>query len=83
MRGGEGEMISAGIAYAFRKDGQGGYVAEGHMHGTKKALREVLEWKMNEMANLRASSLSRSIRRRGTLHSHGPLRHLPRRVGLR
>jgi arginine decarboxylase len=53
MRGGEGEMISAGIAYAFRKDGQGGYVAEGHMHGTKKALREVLEWKMNEMANLR------------------------------
>ena len=23
------------------------------MHGTKKALREVLEWKMNEMANLR------------------------------
>ena len=32
--------------------GKGGYVAEGHMHGTKKALKEVLEWKMNEMANL-------------------------------
>ncbi|MFW5914283.1 MAG: pyruvoyl-dependent arginine decarboxylase, partial [Thermoplasmatota archaeon] len=36
MRGNEGEMISAGIAYGNRKDGQGGYVAEGHLHGTKK-----------------------------------------------
>ncbi|MFA5313547.1 MAG: pyruvoyl-dependent arginine decarboxylase [Methanomassiliicoccales archaeon] len=59
MRGGEGEMISAGIAYATRKDGNGGYVAEGHMHGTKKALREVLEWKMNEMANLRDVELNK------------------------
>ncbi|TFG57406.1 MAG: pyruvoyl-dependent arginine decarboxylase [Methanomassiliicoccus sp.] len=57
MRGGEGEMISAGIAYAFRKDGKGGYVAEGHMHGTKKALREVLEWKMSEMQALRGVEL--------------------------
>jgi arginine decarboxylase len=57
MRGGEGEMISAGIAYAFRKDGKGGYVAEGHMHGTKKALKEVLEWKMSEMAKLRGIEL--------------------------
>jgi len=53
MRGSEGEMIAAGIAYAYRKDGKGGYVAEGHLHGTKKALREVLEWKMEEMAKLR------------------------------
>jgi arginine decarboxylase len=53
MRGGEGEMISAGIAHGFRKDGKGGYVAEGHMHGTKKSLREILEWKMHEMAKLR------------------------------
>jgi arginine decarboxylase len=53
MRGGEGEMISAGIAYGHRADGQGGYVAEGHLHGTKKALREVLAWKMEEMAKLR------------------------------
>ena len=36
MRGSEGEMISAGIAYGFRKDGKGGYVAEGHIHGSKK-----------------------------------------------
>ncbi len=53
QRGGEGEMISAGIAYGFRDDGIGGYVAEGHMHGTGRALREVLEWKMGEMAKLR------------------------------
>ena len=53
QRGGEGEMISAGIAFGFRDDGHGGYVAEGHMNGTGKALREVLEWKMGEMAKLR------------------------------
>ncbi len=53
QRGGEGEMISAGIVHGFRDDGTGGYVAEGHMHGTGRALREVLEWKMGEMAKLR------------------------------
>lgn len=53
QRGGEGEMVSAGIAYGFRKDGKGGYVAEGHLHGTKKALKEILEWKMEEMAMIR------------------------------
>ena len=53
QRGGEGEMIAAGIAYGFRQDGLGGYVAEGHIHGTKEALKEVLEWKMGEMAKLR------------------------------
>ena len=53
QRGGEGEMISAGIAWGFRDDGYGGYVAEGHMNGTGRALHEVLEWKMAEMAKLR------------------------------
>jgi len=53
QRGGEGEMISAGIAFGPRDDDLGGYVAEGHMHGNGKALREVLEWKMAEMAKLR------------------------------
>lgn len=57
MRGGEGELISAGIAYAFRKDGKGGYVSEGHMYGTGKALKEILEWKMEEMARLRSLEL--------------------------
>ncbi|MCX8174119.1 MAG: pyruvoyl-dependent arginine decarboxylase [Thermoplasmata archaeon] len=59
QRGGEGEMISAGIAYAFRKDGLGGYVAEGHMHGTQKSLKEVLRWKMEEMAKLRGVELEK------------------------
>jgi len=71
MRGGEGEMISAGIAYGFRKDGKGGYVAEGHIHGSKKALREIMEWKMDEMAKLRGIEI------------HGQLRRLRRRLGVR
>lgn len=53
MRGSEGEMISAGIAYAKRKDGMGGYVAEGHLNGSKESLREILEWKMIEMGRIR------------------------------
>lgn len=53
MRGCEGETIAAGIAYAFRKDGKGGYVAEGHIHGSADSLREILSWKMEEMARIR------------------------------
>ena len=53
MRGTEGEMIAAGIAHAFRKDGKGGYVAEGHIHGSAESLRESLAWKMKEMSNIR------------------------------
>src|SRR5438046_9542731 len=59
QRGGEGETVSAGIAYGFRDDGSGGYVAEGHMHGTKNSLREVMEWKMGEMAKLRGIKVRR------------------------
>jgi arginine decarboxylase len=59
QRGGEGETISAGIAYGYREDGLGGYVAEGHMHGTKKSLQEVLEWKLGEMAKLRGIKFRR------------------------
>lgn len=59
QRGNEGEMISAGIAYAFRLDGQGGYVAEGHMHGTQKNLKEFLKWKIEEMAALRGTQLDK------------------------
>ncbi len=51
--GSEGEMISAGIAYGFRDDEKGGYVAEGHIHGTRKALKEILKWKVDAMALLR------------------------------
>ena len=53
MRGTEGETIAAGIAYAYRKDGRGGYVAEGHIHGSAESLREILSWKMQEMSDIR------------------------------
>ncbi|PSG97326.1 pyruvoyl-dependent arginine decarboxylase [Thermoplasmatales archaeon SW_10_69_26] len=56
-RGTEGETISAGIAYAFREDGDGGYVAEGHGKMGDKALREILEWKINEIAKHRDVAL--------------------------
>jgi len=53
IRGTEDEMIAAGIAYAFRKDGKGGYVAEGHIHGSKDSLTDTLNKKMNEIAECR------------------------------
>ncbi|EQD50755.1 pyruvoyl-dependent arginine decarboxylase, partial [mine drainage metagenome] len=56
-QGGEGEVISAGIAYGFRTDGHGGYVAEGHIHGTQKALKEFLRWRMEEIAHFRGVEL--------------------------
>jgi arginine decarboxylase len=57
--GGEGEVVSAGIAYGFRTDGQGGYVAEGHLNGTQKALKEFLKWRMEEIAHFRGVELKR------------------------
>ena len=57
--GGEGEVISAGIAYGFRADGQGGYVAEAHLHGTQKSLKEFLRWRMQEIAHFRGVELRR------------------------
>jgi arginine decarboxylase len=57
--GGEGEVISAGIAYGFRTDGAGGYVAEGHLHGTQKSLKEFLKWRMEEIAHFRGVELRR------------------------
>jgi len=59
MGGGEGEAISAGIAYGFRTDGMGGYVAEGHLHGTQKSLKEFLKWRMEEIAHFRGVELRR------------------------
>ena len=53
MRGTEGETIAAGIAYAYRKDGKGGYVAEGHIHGSGESLKEILSWKVKEMSIIR------------------------------
>jgi arginine decarboxylase len=53
MRGKEKEIISAGIAYAYRKDGEGGYVAEGHLHGSAESLKAELEKKVKEMSRIR------------------------------
>lgn len=53
MRGKEGEVIAAGIAYTFRKDGKGGYVAEGHLHGSAQCLKSELRCKMEEMSRIR------------------------------
>jgi arginine decarboxylase len=57
--GGEGEVISAGIAYGFRTDGEGGYVAEAHLHGSQKSLKEFLRWRMQEIAHYRGVELKR------------------------
>ncbi|MCL2142744.1 MAG: pyruvoyl-dependent arginine decarboxylase [Methanomassiliicoccaceae archaeon] len=57
IRGSDNETISAGIAYAFRKDGSGGYVAEGRAHGPKTELAETLIKKMNEIAESRGVEL--------------------------
>lgn len=53
IRGKGGEDIAAGIAYAYRKDGKGGYVAEGHIRGPKDVLIKELKEKMKEMAKIR------------------------------
>ncbi|MCL2607796.1 MAG: pyruvoyl-dependent arginine decarboxylase [Methanomassiliicoccaceae archaeon] len=57
MRGSEDETVSAGIAYALRKDGKGGYVAEGHIHGPKDSLIHTLSQKMNGISECRGVEL--------------------------
>ncbi len=57
MRGYSGENIAAGIAYAYRKDGHGGYVAEGHLHGNADDLKYELRRKMKEMSRIRGVEL--------------------------
>ena len=58
MRGRDGDTISSGIAYAYREDGHGGYVAEGHMFGCKEELDRELRRKIDEMARMRGIVLS-------------------------
>ncbi|MCL1904537.1 MAG: pyruvoyl-dependent arginine decarboxylase [Methanomassiliicoccaceae archaeon] len=58
IRGSEDELISAGIAYALRKDGKGGYVAEGRIHGSENSLIDTLRQKMNEIAESRNVELN-------------------------
>src|SRR2546422_173341 len=50
QRGGEGETISAGIAYGVRDDDFGGYDAEGHRPGTQSSLRGGLGRRMGQVS---------------------------------
>ncbi len=59
-RGTEGETISAGLAYGFRQDGKGWYVAEGHGNMGPDALTEILEGKLDEIAKHRDIKLERT-----------------------
>lgn len=61
MRGRGGDRISSGIAYAFRKDGCGGYVAEGHLFGGKDALEQELRIKIGEMGRMRGLELDEPV----------------------
>jgi arginine decarboxylase len=53
MSGKAEEIISAGIACAYRKDGKGGYVAEGHLHGSGESLKLELNKRIGEMSAIR------------------------------
>lgn len=53
MDGVSGEKISAGIAYFLRKDGAGGYVAEGHARSSAADMRKELSARAKQMASLR------------------------------
>src|SRR2546427_3985318 len=52
QRGGEGETVSAGIAYGFRDDGFGGDFAGGDMPGTKNSPPAVIEGENGGMAEV-------------------------------
>jgi len=53
MDGDEGTTIGAGIAYGFSSDMSYGIVAEAHGYMDEEALKEILEWKIQEMATIR------------------------------
>ena len=53
MNGEEGTTIGAGIAWAWEKNHEYGIVAETHGHTDRRAMLEILEWKIREMAKIR------------------------------
>lgn len=59
MDGEEGTVIGAGIAWAWEKERKFGLVAEAHGYMEEKALKEILEWKIKEMAKIRWIELGR------------------------
>ena len=58
MEGDEGTTIGAGIAWAWQKNMEHGIVAETHGYMDKKAMLEILEWKIREMAKIREIELN-------------------------
>ena len=58
MHGEEGTTIGTGIAYGFSSDMSYGIVAEAHGYMDSDALKEILEWKIEEMAKIRHIRLS-------------------------
>ncbi len=58
-----GKTISAGLAYVLRKDGAGGYVAEGHMRGGKAVLKKELASRVKQMAAHRGVGIEPPIYR--------------------
>lgn len=59
MDGDEGETIGAGVAWAWEEGRRYGLVAEAHGHMDKRALKEILGWKIGEMAENRGIKLGR------------------------
>ncbi|MCJ7610040.1 pyruvoyl-dependent arginine decarboxylase [Candidatus Bathyarchaeota archaeon] len=58
MDGEEGTTIGTGTAYGFSSDMSYGIVAEAHGYMDSDALKEILEWKIEEMAKIRHIRLS-------------------------
>lgn len=53
MEGNEGETIGAAIAWCWEKEKKYGIAAEAHGYMDQKALEEIAEWKIREMAKIR------------------------------
>jgi arginine decarboxylase len=58
MDGDEGTTIGSGIAWAWEKNFECGIVAETHGYMDKKAILEILEWKILEMAKIRGIDIN-------------------------
>lgn len=63
MDGEEGTGIGAGIAWTWEKNKNYGLVAETHGFMDRKALNEILEWRIKEMAKIRTIEIN-SIKNR-------------------
>jgi arginine decarboxylase len=53
MEGNEGETIGSAIAWSWEKEKKYGIAAEAHGYMDRKAIEELVEWKLMEMAKIR------------------------------